>query len=138
MGQVVAGDLDEIRFTHDVLGSGVFYPKANEDNTFDLGGFRNEDDSNLVDGGGRMIQKKNRNLWSFEGTCTWDMNNVNEASVLNDIAASPILANWTVQHSNKTVWAGTGQVVGDIKTNGNAGTFTLKISGAGKMKKVVG
>lgn len=138
MGQVVTGDLDEIRFTHPTLGSGVFYPKANEDYTLDLGGLRNEDDKNLVDGGGRQIIKKNRNLWSFEGPGTWDMNTVNEVDLLVKLAEDPDPANWTVQHSNKTVWGGKGIPVGDIEGNSNAGTFTLKLAGAGKLKKIVG
>jgi hypothetical protein len=43
----VHGDILEVTYNHPTLGSGVFYPKANEGNKFDPGGFRNNDDASL-------------------------------------------------------------------------------------------
>ena len=55
----VGGDITEITYNHPTIGSGVFYPKAAEDNTFDTGGLRSDDDANMIDGAGNMIDKMN-------------------------------------------------------------------------------
>jgi len=54
---------------------------------------------------------------------------------VNDLASSPILATWTFSHINGTVYTGTGKPVGDLPVNVNQSTFTLKVSGGGKLKK---
>ena len=135
---VQAGDLKEITYNHPTIGSGVLYPKSAEDSTFDLGGFKGGDDANNVDGGGRNIRQMNRARWSLETSVTWDANDVNELDKLQQLAESPVEAEWTITHSNGTVWGGTGAPVGDIQGNGNAGTITLKIAGGGKLQKIVG
>ena len=53
------GDVLELRVNHPTLGSRVFFPKSGEDNNLDLGGFRNEDDANMVTASGEAIVKKN-------------------------------------------------------------------------------
>ncbi len=65
------GDIIEITYNHPnaAIGSGVIYPKASEDSSFDLGGFRGSDDNNMVDGGGRNMRQLNRMRWSFEVLC---------------------------------------------------------------------
>jgi hypothetical protein len=135
---VVSGDIIEITFNHPTIGTGTFFPKAGEDSTFDPGGFRGNDDANLVDGGGRTIRQLNRVRWSYEGDITWDMNNTNEVELINQLAASPVEATWTISHINGTVWGGKGAPVGDVQGNGNNGTITLKIAGGEQLKKIVG
>ena len=54
------GDILEVTYSHPTLGQGAFFPKANEGNTFDPGGFRNNDDVNQIDGAGELIVQKNR------------------------------------------------------------------------------
>ncbi len=135
---VIGGDIEEITYDHATLGTGSVYPKSAEDHTFDTGGYRNNDDDNGIDGGGRAIFQKNRIRWSFEGTVSWDMNGENEAVKMAALAKSSVDATWTVTHVNGTVWKGQGQPVGDIKPNGNAATFTLKIAGGGEMEKISG
>jgi hypothetical protein len=134
----VGGDIIEITWNHPTLGTGVLYPKAAEDTTFDLGGLRSADDANMIAGNGEMIDQMNRVRWSFEGTIANDMNTRNDAEKMVALAGSPVLADWTLTHINGTVWGGTGKPVGDIQPNGNAATFTLKISGSGVLKKIVG
>jgi hypothetical protein len=132
---VIAGDIIEITYNHPTIGSGVFFPKAAEDSTFDPGGFRGNDDANQIDGGGNMITQLNQVRWSFEGPISWDMNVSNELETLNKLSASPLNAEWTITHVNGTVWAGTGRPVGDIQGNGNTGMITLKLAGGKGMKK---
>jgi hypothetical protein len=38
----VGGDILEVTYAHETLGSGTFFPKSGEDSTFDLGGFRGD------------------------------------------------------------------------------------------------
>jgi len=133
-----AGDIIEITFNHDTLGSGTVFPKVGEDSTYDLGGFRSDDDDSMLSGDGEMIDKLTRKRWSFEVTVAWDQNIDTELETINDLAASPVLADWTFTHINGTVYAGKGKPVGDLQGNGNAATFTLKVSGGQKLVKIVG
>lgn len=134
----IGGDIIEVTYNHPTLGSGVIYPKAAEDSTYDLGGFRSSDDANMVDGGGNMIDQMNRVRWSFEVVVAWDMNTNTELEKIVNLAADPVPAEWTWSNANGTVYGGTGKPVGDQQGNGNAATFTLKVAGGGKAKKIVG
>lgn len=133
----IGGDILEITFNHPTIGSGTIYPKSAEDSTIDLGGFRSEDDENMIDGSGAMIDKMTRARWGVETKVAWDNNVAQELEKLNDLAASPVQADWTITHISGTVWGGTGKPVGDLKGSGNDGTFSLKIAGGGKLKKIV-
>lgn len=133
MGTAIGGDIVEVTFNHPTLGTGIILPKAGEDSTYDLGGIRVDDDDQGVDGGGNMIKKMNRKRWSFEVTCAWDMNVDQTIESLNALAASSVDANWTFENINGIVYNGKGTIVGDIQGNGNAATFTLKVSGGGKL-----
>ena len=132
------GDIIEITFNHDTVGSGTIYPKSTEDSTFNLGGFRSEDDMAKIAGDGSMIDTINRVRWSFEVPATWDQNSANELDKLIELAESPVEADWTISSINGTVWGGKGKPVGELPGNGNAATITLKLSGGGRLKKIVG
>jgi len=132
----VGGDIIEVTYNHPTIGSGVFYPKANEDSTYDLGGFRSADEANGIDGGGNMIDQLNRARWSFEVGISWDMNDKEELEKLSSMTASPLLADWTFSHINGTIYSGKGKPVGDINANGNSAMSTLKVSGGGTLKKI--
>ncbi len=132
----VGGDVVEITYNHPTIGSGVFYPKAAEDNTFDTGGFRSADDANMIDGAGNIIDQMNRTRWSFEGTISWDMNVKEEVEQLVALASSPIQADWTFTHINGVVYAGKGKPVGDLKGDGNKAVTKIKISGGGILKEL--
>lgn len=137
MGAATGGDITEISFNHPTIGSAILYCKASEDNTFDLGGFRSDDDDDGVDGGGNMIDKINRKRWSVDiANMTNDMNDRQDVEKINLLAASPVLADWTFSHINGTVYGGKGKPVGDIKNNVNASTFPLKIAGGGKLQRI--
>lgn len=133
----VGGDITEITWNHPTLGSGVMYPKAGEDSTFDLGGFRANDDANSIDGGGNMIDQLNRVRWSVESTIAWDMNTDLTLEKIVALSGSPEQADWTISHVNGSVYGGKGKPVGDLQGAGNAATFALKISGGGKLKKII-
>lgn len=133
----VGGDIIEITCNHPTLGSYTFFPKSGEDSTYDHGGFRSDDDENGLAGNGQMIDKMNRKRWFFEAVIANDQNNNLEDEAINALAASPEPGDWTITHANGSVYGGKGKPVGDIQTNANAATFPLKVSGGGKMEKIV-
>jgi hypothetical protein len=134
----VGGDIIEITYNHPTLGSGIWFPKAGEDSTFDPGGFRGADDANQVDGSGKKIRQLNRVGWFFEGTISWDANIANELDQAKALAGDPVEGDWTITSVNRTVWKGKGAPVGDIQGNGNSATISIKISGGGELKKISG
>jgi hypothetical protein len=131
------GDIVSVTYNHPTIGSGTIHPKANEDSTFDLGGFRSDDSDDMIDGSGAMIDKINRKRWAFEFTASWDNNNRQELEVVNLLAASPVPATWTISHISGAVYKGAGKPVGDLKGNGNQATFPLKVAGGGILKKIL-
>jgi len=130
------GDIIEITYNHATLGNGTIYGKAKEDSTFDLGGFRSEDDAAGVDGGGNMIDKITQSRWKFSVSVSWDMNSANELEKISELAKSAVQADWTIASINGTNWGGKGKPVGDYEGNGGASTFTLTLSGGGTLKKI--
>lgn len=132
----VGGDILEITWNHPTLGSGNLLAKSNEDSTFDLGGFRSDDDTNMIDSGGNMIDKINRVRPNFECTVSSDNNTRLELEKLTDLAASPVQGNWTIAHISGAIYGLTGKPVGDLSANGNNATIALKLSGGGTMKRI--
>lgn len=131
------GDFRELTYNHPTLGSGTIFLKGGEDTTVDLGGLRSADDMGMIDTGGNMIDKMNITRWSFEATVSWDMNIDLTLDKIKALSASPVLADWTMSHTNGTVFGGKGKPVGDLKGNANAATFPLKLSGGGELKKII-
>jgi hypothetical protein len=132
----VGGDITEITFNHPTIGSGTLFPKSAEDSTYNLGGFRSADDENMIAGDGTMIDKMNRVRWGLETVLAWDMNTALDLEKLVQLASDPVQATWTFANINGTVYQGTGKPVGDLKGNGNAATFPIKIAGSGILKKL--
>jgi len=130
----VHGDITEITFNHPTIGQGVFFPKAAEGNTYDVGGFRNSDDANNIAGDGSLIVTKNRVRGFFEVTIENDMNVREDLVTLAALAASPLPSDWTFTVVNGAVWVGSGIPVGDLMPDINSGTFTLKVASGGFKK----
>lgn len=133
---MTGGDVIEITFNHPTLGSGIIFPKSNEDSTYDLGGLRSNDDANGVDGGGNLIDEMTRVRWSLEATVAWDMNVKKDLELVTAMAGSAVPAVWTWENVNGIVYRATGKPVGDMAGNGKAATFPLKISGGGTAKQI--
>lgn len=134
----VGGDILEITFNHPSLGSGTIYPMSSEDSAYDLGGFRSEDDTGKVAGNGEMVDSITRKRWMFESPVSWDMNTREDLEKINKLAGDPVQADWTITNVNGTVYGAQGKPVGELPGNGNKATFTLKVSGGGELKKIVG
>lgn len=134
----VGGDIVEITYNHPVLGTGTFFPKAGEDNTYDIGGLRSGDDANMITGAGEMIDQMSRVRPFFECVVANDMNSRGDLDKVRQLAESPVPADWTFSVINGTVWGMQGKPVGDIQGNINQATFTLKVAGSNKAKKISG
>lgn len=131
----VAGDITEITWNHSTLGSGVLRVKASEDNTYDLGGVRGNDDDSQVTGVGDKIRQLNTKGWNVSVTVAWDMNVNLDLEKINALAADPIEAEWTITSINGSIYGGFGSPVGDLVGNVNNATFPLKIAGGRKLEK---
>jgi hypothetical protein len=132
----VGGDWLEIKASHPTLGEHVFYPKANDGNTFDPGGIRTNDDVNQVTGSGQAIWQKNMTRGFLEVVVENDMNTRQDWLFAKNLAASPVEASFVASHSNGSIWGISGMPVGDIAPDTNASTFTLKIAFSGKANKI--
>lgn len=129
----VHGQILEITYNHPDLGTGRFFPKSGEGNTYDLGGIRTEDSADSVTTVGDPIWVKNRVMGFFEVVI--EINQVlGDDDTLNQLAESPVQATWTFSIINGTIYQGTGFPVGDLQPDVMAGTMTLKV-GAGNFTK---
>ncbi len=129
------GDIREITYNHPTVGQGVFLPKAGENSTIDLGGFRNVDDASMITASGEMMQQKNRVRGGFECLCSDNWLTRKDSEIAKLLATSEVDADWTIEHINGTVYGCTGHIVGDIQTDTNAGTFTIKVA-APELKEI--
>lgn len=135
MANYTFGDVDEIVCQH-TLGEFRFNPKSNESFTIDKGGIRANDDANQVTSNGQMMSQMNRVRWSIEGPVAVDTINDVELENVTKLAGHPDLGTWTFSMVNGAVYKGKGRPVGDIQTDSNAGTMTLKIAGGGVLEKI--
>lgn len=138
----VCGDLLEVTCNHPVLGDFKFFPKADEEHNYDLGGFKGNDEKSSVDGGGRNIRKMNRGRWFVEFVPSWNMNGdekTDELQAIQSLASHPVEGVWTFSSINGSVRQATGSPVGDFSGKGNEGTLDgVKIAGGGTLKKISG
>ena len=130
----VHGDITELTVSHSDLGNIRFFPIANQGNTLDDGGLRNEVD---IAGGGELVIKKNRIPGELVCMVENDMNIREDATNASNISESPKLATWTVTMINGAVWQGLGTITGEIKPDVNTGQMTLNVHSA-KWGKIQG
>lgn len=134
----IGGDIIGLDVNHPTFGTITFQPKAGEDSTLDLGGFRGDDDSNMIEATGGNIKKLNNNRWSAELVIASDSNIRTDLEKLVNMSGSPLDGTWTITHINGSVYRGLGSPVGDMNANFNAATIKLKLAGGGKLAKIAG
>jgi len=122
------GDITEVTAVHPTVGTVRFYPKANETNTFNKGGIRNDDNENGVDGAGGLIVIKNRIRGGFEIVVANDMADREDLTNAIELAESLGSATWTVSIIDGTTWQGSGIICGALPADVNAATFSLKVA----------
>lgn len=134
MSNFTFGDVDEIVCQH-TLGEFRFFPKANESFTIDSGGIRANDDANQVTSNGQMMSQLNRVRWAIEGLVAIDASGSTESDVKR-LAGHPDLGTWTFSFLNGNIRKGKGRPVGDLQSDSNAGTMTLKVAGGGELETI--
>jgi hypothetical protein len=134
MANFVFGDVDEIVCQH-TLGEFRFAPKANESGTRDKGGIRANDDASQITSNGQNMTQLNRVKWSFEVTVAISSDGQTEED-LSNLSKHPDDGTWTISYLNGLVSKGKGRPVGDLQSDSNAGTMTLKLSGGGELEKI--
>jgi len=126
------GDMLEITCTH--LGKDYrFDPKANESFTTDRGGVRTNDDMNQVTSNGKNMRQMNRVRWMVEGPISNEPTTEDDLSLLAKAVSE---GTWTFVTTSGQIYKGRGCPVGDIQTDKNAGTITLKVSGGGLLELI--
>lgn len=135
MGAIVAGDILEIQWSNPKFGTGVWLPKSNEDGNLNTGGFRANDDKNMITGSGKPIVQLNNTMWSLETTIAWDMAVANEVEVVSNLTGDSDETTFTITMIGGTIWGGVGRPVGDIAGNTNTGVLPIKLAGGGKLEK---
>lgn len=134
----VGGDIIEITSKHPTLGTHTFFPKAGEDNTYNIGGPRSDDDANLITGNGQMIDTMKNTRPFFEAVIANDMNNTQDLDMARQLAASPVPSDWQISIINGVTLGFKGKPVGELDGNIGQATFPLKVAGSNVMKKVAG
>lgn len=133
----VGGDIIEVTVNHPTVGAGIFKIKSNESSTLDLGGIRKNDDANQIATDGSIIRQMNMAAWSAEFTVVNDTTaSMPAAELVCALMASPEEGDYTIALINGTVYGGLGSPVGDVQPDVNTSTFTLKLNGGGKLKKI--
>ena len=130
MASTTHGDIKEITYNHPVIGSGRFRPKSGEGNTYNIGGFMNNDDSNSISSDGDLIMTKNRVRGTLEAVVvnSTAIGESSDAQTLQDLMNSSTPADWTFTTVADAVFAASGFPVGEVTPDLNAGTFTMKLA----------
>jgi len=129
MPSTTHGDIKEITYNHPTIGSGRFRPKSGEGNTYNLGGFANNDDANSISSGGDLIMTKNRVRAMLEAVIVNSTaeGEESDANIVRQLQESPVPSDWTFTTQANAVYSGSGFPVGEIAPDLNAGTFTMKV-----------
>ena len=132
------GDITEVTWNHPVLGTGRFFPKAGEDSTYNLCGYKTDYSDTQIDGSSAFINSMQQRPWSFEVVCAWDMINPNRQELESMVAmsGSTQLANWTFTNINGITYGGNGKIVSDIQGSGKDCTISLKVMGGGILQQI--
>ncbi len=123
----VGGDITEISDNHPELGSFVYKVQAGQDNTYDTGGYRTNDDANMITGGREAIWQINGKMGFLQANIVNDMSQ-KVAERLSQLAAHPLPSTWTFSCINRVSYRGQGKPVGDISANINSTIMALKVA----------
>lgn len=126
---VFGSSVKEISVENDDIGQIFIFPVDGEENTLNLGGYRN-DDTVQLDGAGRAIFSKKQVTGMFEGPIINDMATSREYNAMVACAASTSDTTFTFTLVNGEVFSGIGGIVGDLDMNTYKSSFQLTVKGA--------
>ena len=128
-----SGDITEIKVIHKTVGSKVFFVKAGEAVTFDLGGYSSERMVTGNAGGHKSLAAK---PWEVGNAVLETIPGDDGVEFLQDIQNDPEDATIEVSHINGSVYKGKGSIEGDLKEDVKEGFTTVTFTGSGKLEKI--
>ena len=128
-----SGDLTEIKFIHEEVGSKIFSVKSGESANQDLGGYSNTD--YMMNGNGTGHAVKSAKRWAVDSIQV-DITFDGALEFLQDIANNVIEAIIEISSIDGSVYKGKGTIIGDIKEDTLNGYVTIEVGGAGKLEKI--
>lgn len=123
----IGGPIEEV-----TIDGRRFPVAADADAERDLGGFTNEVSPN-GDGSGRLL--KTRKTWKLGGLALEMNSNRGDQEYVQEKADSKEFFPITITHCDGAVYAGTGQITGDIKMSAMKATCGVEFSGPKKLVK---
>ena len=130
---ISAGDTLEITFSNQNLGDRRFAVKADEEITFDLGGYNAETQPN---GNGTAVDKLNRAIWKLEGLMLQIDLKSGDLEYINKLAGDPLTTKITWEHITGAIYSMSGRPNGELKYNSNTGYLPLTLAGGGTPKQI--
>ncbi len=127
-----SGDITEIKFIHEEVGSKIFSVKSGESANQDLGGYSNDYSMN-GNGTGHAIKTAKR--WAIDSIQV-DITFDGALEFLQDIANNVVESIIEVSAIDGSVYKGKGTIIGDIKEDTLNGYVTIEVGGAGKLEKI--
>lgn len=128
-----AGDIRELRVDHPELGSRVFEGKSGEDVIIMPGGYKGNDDDGNIGANLTRINQKNAYPWSAEVTI---LGKSGDLDYLQSWTESTLEGTVTGTFMDGSVRVGSGNSVGDLAENKQAGTIGFKIAGSGRFEEI--
>lgn len=130
------GDIRQITWNNNTVGTGVFETQSGEDFVIERGGFRSEDDTSMVSSGGQMIDKQNRKRWKVTGPILYNSQVNNEQRTLSQLAAATEDTTFTFTLRDGTVLVGVGRPVGDFEASAQDSSVPVTFSGGGILEEI--
>jgi len=130
---IISGDVKKITYNHPLLGSFTFFGKSGEDANHMKGGLKANDDDGNIGSNLERIHQLNAYPWSFETTI---LAKPGAFDYLQSATQSTEEGTLTVEYMDATVRTGTGNPVGDIQENKQAGTIAIKFVGSGTFEQI--
>lgn len=129
----IAGDVRELAYDHSELGNRIFECKSGEDANIMRGGYKNNDDDGNIGANGTRISQMNAFPWSLEVTI---IAKPGDFDYLQAASQNPLEGTITATFMDGSVRVGSGQPVGDVQENKQAGTIGFKIAGSGTFEEI--
>lgn len=127
-----SGDLTEIKFIHEEVGSKIFSIKSGESANMDLGGYSNDYSMNGNSTGHAIKTAKPWSVDSIQVDITPD----GTLEFLQDITNNVIEGIIEISKIDGSVYKGKGTIIGDLKGDTLNGYATIEVRGAGKLEKI--
>lgn len=130
----IAGEVTQITFGNDSLGSGGFDAISGEDFTFDIGGKRTQEVK--MTPSGEAVYSVQTMPWKAEGTLRWSALTGQDIEKLTALSGSATETEFTFTLTDGTIYGGKGKPVGDLSGTAKDGTVPFAVQGGGILRQI--